>query len=171
VSELLPKAKVPEKVAAIVPDVSATVADTLVKEIPLTLTVPLETVALQVFVSVYVPTRARVDEPIVMEEFKLTEPTVPLLTATDTDVAPTLTLPMVRLDREPLAVQLLTSLELALTETALVPSIMVPERENAMVPDVDAILSAAFVNVACPKLSVGSAPEVVALTDQVFGPL
>jgi hypothetical protein len=52
VSELLSKAKVPEKVAAIVPDVSATVADTLVKEIPLTLTVPLETVALQVFVSV-----------------------------------------------------------------------------------------------------------------------
>ena len=55
-SELLeapePKAKVPEKVAAIVPDVSATVADTLAKEIPLKLKVPLATVTLQVFAPV-----------------------------------------------------------------------------------------------------------------------
>ena len=47
-----PNAKVPEKVAAIVPDVSATVADTLVNEIPPTLKVPLATVALQVFAPV-----------------------------------------------------------------------------------------------------------------------
>ena len=46
-SDPLPKAKVPEKVAAIVPDVSATVADTLVNEMPLTLKVPLLTLAVQ----------------------------------------------------------------------------------------------------------------------------
>ena len=50
--EPLPKAKAPEKVAAIVPDVSATVADTLVNEMPLKLKLPLATVALQVFVPV-----------------------------------------------------------------------------------------------------------------------
>ena len=48
-SEPLPKAKVPAKLAAIVPDVSATVADTLVNEMPPTLKVPLVILALQVF--------------------------------------------------------------------------------------------------------------------------
>jgi hypothetical protein len=46
---LEPKLRVPEKVAAIVPDVSASVAATLVKEIPLTLKVPLVTLAVQLF--------------------------------------------------------------------------------------------------------------------------
>ena len=50
--EPLPKAKAPEKVAAIVPEVSARVADTLDNEIPLTLKLPLATVALQVFAPV-----------------------------------------------------------------------------------------------------------------------
>ena len=44
-----PKVKVPEKVAAIVPDVSATVAEALVNEMPLTLKVPLLTLAVQLF--------------------------------------------------------------------------------------------------------------------------
>ena len=55
-SEPLPKAKVPAKVAVIVPSVvepdvgvSATVAEALVNEMPPTLKVPLVTLAVQLF--------------------------------------------------------------------------------------------------------------------------
>ena len=44
-----PNARVPAKVAAIVPEVSAKVADTLVNEIPLALRLALLTLAVQLF--------------------------------------------------------------------------------------------------------------------------
>ena len=44
-----PKTNLPEKLALIVPEVSATVAEALVNEIPLTLKVPLVTLAVQLF--------------------------------------------------------------------------------------------------------------------------